>query len=53
MTYALELGQRNVGVVLDEAERAYVGRTTGREGCKRAMNASTATKAWVESLASR
>jgi glutathione S-transferase len=53
VTYALELGQRNCGVVLGEAEQAYVARTTGREAYKRAMNTCQATKAWVESLANR
>jgi glutathione S-transferase len=53
VTYALEFGQRNGGVVLGEAERAYVARTTGRDGYKRAMDTCHATKAWVASLAAR
>ncbi len=53
VTYALELGQRACGVVLGEAERAYVARATGREAYKRAMETCLATKAWVASLASQ
>src|SRR5580704_13101910 len=37
VTYALELAQRNVGVVLGEAEQAYVARCNGRDGYKRTM----------------
>ncbi len=40
VTYALGLGQRNCGLVLGEAEQAYVARTTGREAYKRAMGRS-------------
>ena len=52
VTYALEFGQRVGGVVLGEAELAYVARTTGRDGYKRAMDACHATKAWVARLQS-
>jgi glutathione S-transferase len=50
VTYALEFATRNGGVTLDEAELAYVARTTAREGYARAMDACQATKAWVASL---
>jgi glutathione S-transferase len=53
VTYALQLATRNVGVVLGEAEQAYVERTSSREAYKRAMDACQATKAWVASLASQ
>jgi glutathione S-transferase len=53
VTYALELGQRACGVVLGEAERAYVARASGREAYKRAMETCRATTAWVASLASQ
>jgi glutathione S-transferase len=53
VTYALEFGQRNGGVVLDEAERAYVARTTGRAAYGRAMDTCHATRAWAASLANR
>ncbi len=52
VTYALQLAQRTGFAVLDEAERAYVARTTDREGYRRAMQACPATRGWVESLAS-
>jgi glutathione S-transferase len=51
VTYALEFAKRNCGVTLDEAEQAYVARTTARDGYARAMDACQATKAWVASLA--
>jgi len=53
VTYALEFGQRNGGILLGEAERAYVARTTGRDGYRRAMDTCHATKAWVASLAAQ
>lgn len=37
VTYALNLGQRNVGLTLGDAEQAYLARTTGRDAYKRAM----------------
>ena len=40
VTYALQLGSRNGGIVLGEAEQAYVARTTGREAFKRALENS-------------
>ncbi len=53
VTYALEFSARNGGVVLDEAERAYVARTTGRPAYSRAMDTCHATKAWVARLAAK
>jgi len=40
VTYALNLGQRNCGVTLGDAEQAYLARTTGRDAYKRAMERS-------------
>ena len=40
VTYALNLAQRNCGVVLGEVEQAYLARTTGRDAYKRAMGRS-------------
>ena len=51
VTYALEFAQRAGGVVLGEPERAYIARTTGREGYGRAMETCQATKAWVDRVA--
>ena len=51
VTYALEFAQRTGNAVLDEVERAYVARTTGREAYARAMDTCQATKAWAASLA--
>src|SRR5450755_1112313 len=53
VTYALELPQRAGGVVLGEAEQAYVSRTSGREAYKRAMETCQATKAWAAASASQ
>jgi len=47
VTYALELAQRSGGVVLGEAERAYLARSSGREAYKRAMATCQATRAWA------
>ena len=47
VTYALELAVRAGGVTLGEAERAYLARTTGRDGYRRAMDACPATTAWA------
>jgi glutathione S-transferase len=47
VTYALELAKRAGGVVLGEAEGAYVARTSGRDAYKRAMETCQATKAWA------
>lgn len=51
ITYALQFAERTKGAVLTEAERAYLARTTEREGYKRAMDSCFDTRAWVESLA--
>jgi glutathione S-transferase len=51
VTYALEMAQRNIGFELGEAELAYVARTTGRDGYKRAMAACHATRGWAEQVA--
>jgi glutathione S-transferase len=48
VTYALQLATRAVGFPLGEAERAYVARTTSREGYQRAMAACHATRGWAE-----
>ena len=53
VTYALELAQRGGGVVLGEAERSYVARTTSREAYQRAMQTCHATRAWAAEVASR
>lgn len=50
VTYALELAQRHRCYQPGEPERAYLARTTARDGYKRAMDACQATKGWVESL---
>jgi glutathione S-transferase len=40
VTYALNLGSRHCGIVLGDAEQAYLARTTGRDAYKRAMERS-------------
>lgn len=50
ITYALEFAQRQIAYPLGNLERAYLARTTGRDGYKRAIEACPATKGWVESL---
>jgi glutathione S-transferase len=47
VTYALRLARNFAGVALGEAEQAYMARTTGREGYRRALDACPATKAWL------
>jgi len=47
VTYTLTLAQRAGGIVLDEAEKAYMARTTGREAYRRALDACPATKGWL------
>ena len=37
VTYALELGSKHGGIVLSDAEQAYLSRTAGREAYGRAM----------------
>lgn len=53
ISYALQFAERTKGAVLNEAERAYLARTTGRDGYKRAMDACVDTKAWVEGMAAQ
>ncbi|MBA4794380.1 MAG: glutathione S-transferase family protein [Phenylobacterium sp.] len=40
VTYALNLGHRNCGLTLTDAQQAYLARTTGREAYERAMERS-------------
>ena len=47
VTYALEFAQRTGNAVLDEVERVYLARTTGRGAYGRAMDICVATKAWA------
>jgi glutathione S-transferase len=47
VTYALLLARQAGGVVLGEAERAYVARTTGRDAFQRTLQACPATRAWL------
>ena len=47
VTYALELAKRAGGVTLGGVEQAYVARTSGRDGYKRAMETCQGTKAWA------
>jgi glutathione S-transferase len=49
VTYALTLASKAGGVVLDEAELAYMARTTTRDAYKRALETCQATKAWLAS----
>ncbi|HET7334694.1 MAG TPA: glutathione S-transferase C-terminal domain-containing protein, partial [Rhizomicrobium sp.] len=50
VTYTLNLARRRGGIVLDEAEKAYMDRTTARDGYKRALEACPATKGFYESV---
>jgi len=43
VTYALQLALRFGGVTLGEAEHAYIGRTTGRDACRRALQTCRST----------
>jgi glutathione S-transferase len=47
VAYALALAKRAGGVVLGQAEHAYLVRVRGREAYKRAMETCQATKAWA------
>lgn len=40
VTYALNLGLKHCGITLNDAEQAYLARTTGRDAYKRAMERS-------------
>ena len=44
VTYTLNLAIRRGGIVLDDMEKAYMARTTGRDAYKRALDACPATK---------
>lgn len=50
VTYTLNLAARRGGIVLDETEKAYMARITGRGGYKRALDACPATKGFYESV---
>jgi hypothetical protein len=50
VTYTLSLATRRGGIVLDETEKAYMARTTGRGGYKRALDACPATKGFYASV---
>jgi glutathione S-transferase len=52
VTYTLTLAKRMGGIVLDEAEKAYMARTTGRDGYRRALDACPATKGLLLTQAS-
>lgn len=47
VAYALLQARRNGGVVYGEAEEAYIGRVTGRDGYRRAMDICQDTRAWT------
>jgi glutathione S-transferase len=47
VSYALELARKHGGVVLGEAEQAYMARISGRDAYKRALETCQATKAWI------
>ena len=53
VTYALELAQRSGAFALGNTEKAYVARTNGREGYKRAMETCHDTRAWAAKAARR
>ncbi|MFI4963881.1 MAG: glutathione S-transferase family protein [Caulobacterales bacterium] len=53
VTYALELAQRFGGVALGEVERAYMGRTSGREAYNRAMDTCQGRRAWLAAASSQ
>ncbi len=44
--YALEMARKNVGVVLGDAEQAYMARLRERGGYQRALAACHATRGW-------
>lgn len=44
VSYALLLSKRAGGIVLDEATKAYLARTTARDAYKRALDVCTATR---------
>jgi glutathione S-transferase len=50
VTYTLSLAGRRGGIVLNESERAYMARTTGRDGYTRALEACPATTGFYASV---
>ncbi|HVU19924.1 MAG TPA: glutathione S-transferase family protein [Rhizomicrobium sp.] len=50
VTYTLNLAGRRGGVVLDDLERTYMARTTGRDSYQRALGACQATKGFYASV---
>lgn len=50
VTYTLNLAIRRGGIVLDDTEKAYMARTTGRDGYKRALEACPGTKGFYEAV---
>lgn len=44
--YALELARKNAGIVLGDAEQAYMTRLRGRPAYQRALNVCQATRRW-------
>jgi glutathione S-transferase len=50
VTYTLSLATRRGGIILDEMERAYMARATGRDAYKRALEACPATKGFYASV---
>ena len=47
VAYALQLARAAGGVVLDDAELAYMARTTGRDAYRRALESCHATREWL------
>jgi len=50
VAYTLNLAIRRGGIVLDDAEKAYMARVTARDGYKRTLDACPATKGFYESI---
>ena len=44
--YALEMARKNIGLVLGDAEQAYMARLRARGGYRRALEACHATRGW-------
>ena len=49
VSYALQLARRNAGIVLGEAEQAYMARTCGRPAYQRALETCEATRTLLAS----
>jgi len=47
VAYALRLARQAGGVILGEAEQAYMARVTARDAYQRALDTCQATKAWL------